>query len=360
MKKVLIITRTNWSEPPRIRHQITRLLLHHGYSVTYIEKNAYKNALIRTREEEGITFYSHADLLHHQLRYFRIIQEANNFVVKRYLKKIIKSVEFDFILNFCYEYSFLKKLAAGRKIITMIEDDFESQAKFGMKQAIRNQVRRTCQNSDHVLTVSYPLLEKLKTYNSDVRLLFPWSENIYQRPRPLAERNTVLYFGYVHRLNWPLIEELVRDTPHRYRFVGPIAKSLGEQMIRHLAEKYHNFEYIPYSRLDQLNIDDVFCSILPYDPSIQSVQACTVSNRAFNLLSLGLPLVYADLQSLIEAPDTVIRKNASADDYKASLQTFRENFDSIQRDIENFLGNHYAEDRWRVLEQVINEPQANT
>lgn len=360
MKKVLIITRTNWSEPPRIRHQLTRLLLQHGYAITYVEKNAYKNALVRTRTEEGITFYAHAELLHHQLRYFRVLQEANNFVVKQYLKKILKRVEFDFILNFCYEYSFLKQLAPGKKVITMIEDDFESQAKFGMENAIRNQVRRTCQNSHHVLTVSYPLLEKLKTYTPDVRLLFPWSANSYRRPGGNKERNTVLYFGYIHRMDWPMVENLLRDTPYHYRFVGPISKTRSEHVVQHLRQRYSNFEYVAYSSIDTLKIDDVFCSILPYDPVIRSVQACTVSNRAFNLLSLGLPLVYADLRSLIKAPETVIRRNATIEDYKESLSFFRENFFEVQPDIEKFLSNHYAEDRWRVLEEVINEPITTT
>jgi hypothetical protein len=353
MGKVLILTKTNWSEAPRIRHQITRLLKAKGYRIVYVEKNAYRNIFIRHRIEEGIEFFSHAELIHHQLRYFPIIQWANNLVVKFYLKKIIKRVKYDLIFNFCYDYSFLKQLSPGKKIITMIEDDFESQAKFGMTEQIRNQVRATCLSSDVVLTVSYPLFDKLMTYKNNVKMLFPWSQSEYKVPANVTKRDTVLYFGFLHRLDWNVVEELVSSTNYNYRFIGPTAKSIDDRMVNRLRDCYSNFEYIPYSNIKNLNIDDVFCSILPYDTRIKSVQACTISNRAFNLLSYGLPLVYADLQYLLDAPDTVIRKNGGIEDYRISLDFFYENFYEVQDDIKSFLGNHYEDDRWKVLQTAI-------
>lgn len=355
MKKVLILTKTNWNEAPRIRHQITRLLKEKGYEVTFVEKNTYKSLFINTRREDEIEFFSHAELIHHQLRYIPIIQKANNFVVKHYLSKILRKIEFDFIFNFCYDYSFLKEIAPGKKIITMIEDDFESQAKFAMTRQIRNQVRKTCANSDHVLTVSYPLLNKIKTYNKNVTMLFPWSQRKYVAPKLGMKRNTVLYFGYVGRLDWDRIEELIKTTDYNYRFIGPTDKQKDENMVKNLLSQYKNFQYIQYSSIEALQLDDVFCSILPYNPNKKSVQMCTVSNRAFNLLSLGLPLAYADLKYLIEAPNTVIRKNRTTDEYKETLNFFYKNFYSAQKDIEVFLNDHYKEDRWKILNEVINE-----
>jgi len=100
----------------------------------------------------------------------------------------------------------------------------------------------------------------------------------------------------------------------------------------HKYEKdFSNFEYIPYSNLDDLKTDDVFCSILPYDSSNQGIQACTISNRALNLLSFGLPLAYADLKYLIKAPDTIIRKNITTNDYRQTLDFFYNNSDKIKQ-----------------------------
>lgn len=352
MNKVLILTKTNWAEAPRIRHQITRLLLARNFEIVFVEKNSYRNFFIKKRKEEGIVFYGHAELVHHQLRYFPFIQYLNNAVVKYYLKKIIREVEFDFIFNFSYEYSFLKELT-DKRIVTMIEDDFESQAKFAMTKQIRNQVAKTCKNSDVVLTVSYPLFDKLIKHNPNVKMVFPWSQNRYDKPTPGKDRNTVLYFGYVHRLDWGIIEKLIAETSYTYRFIGPAEKAKDKKMIRHLDNTYQNFEYIPYSTLKDLKLDDVFCSILPYDATLKSIQAATVSNRSFNLLSLGLPLVFVDLKYLIEAPATVIRKSKTVNDYKENLLFFKNSFDDVQGDIESFLSNHYEENRWQILKEAI-------
>lgn len=353
MKKVLILTKTDWSEPPRIRHQLTWLLKEKGYSVTFVEKNTYKSIFIKHRKEEGINFYSHAQLIHHQLRYFPFIQKLNNSLVRFYLRKIIKKVEFDFILNFSYNYSFLKKLAPGKKIITMMEDDFEAQAKFGMTKQIRNQIRATCQNSDHVLTVSYPLYDKLSSYQDNVTLFFPWSQRTYTKPIQNGLRNTVLYFGFVGRLNWEIIEEVIKSTSYQYRFVGPTIRKSDEQMVAHLKMTYSNFSYIPYSKIEELKVDDAFCSILPYDATLGNVQATTVSNRAFNLLSMGLPLVYADLRNLIKSPDTIMRTNITAEEYQDTIAFFYHNFYEVQKDIETFLRDHYKTTRWSVLQELI-------
>lgn len=353
MKKVLILTKTNWSEPPRIRHQVTRLLKKHGYEITYVERNSYKNIFVKKRSEEDITFYGHPELIHHQLRWHPLFQRANNEVVKFYLKKIINQIEFDLIINFCYDYSFLPEIAEGRKIVTIINDDFEAQAKFGMKDQIRNQIRKTCKSSDDVLTVSYPLYDKLSSYADNVTLFFPWSKNQYKKPKAAGPRNTVLYWGFIGRMDWLMIEKIVESTNYHFRFIGPIDRAVDKQMVQKLTSEQLNFEHIPYSSLSDLKIEDVFCSIIPYNPDKESVQACTISNKAFNLMSLGLPLVYANLKYLITAPKEVMRKNTSLNDYIESLNFYHKNFYEVQNHIESFLQQHYEEKRWEILKKIM-------
>ena len=102
-----------------------------------------------------------------------------------------------------------------------------------------------------------------------------------------------------------------------------------------------------------MKTEDVFCSIIPYNPDKESVQACTISNKAFNLLSLGLPLVYADLKHLIKAPKEVMRKNTSLKEYIESMNYYHENFCEVQNHIELFLQQHYEEKRWNLLKKII-------
>jgi len=212
---------------------------------------------------------------------------------------------------------------------------------------------KTCSISDHVLTVSYPLYDKLKVYNNKIDLLFPWAQNKYKSPKHNQDRDTILYFGYVGRLDWNKLESLIKDNKYKFRFIGPGIKRDDTKLMHKYEKDFSNFEYIPYSNLDDLKTDDVFCSILPYDSSNQGIQACTISNRALNLLSFGLPLAYADLKYLIKAPDTIIRKNITTNDYRQTLDFFYNNFDSSQSDIKNFLKNHYKENRLDILNNTF-------
>ena len=353
MKTILLITKTNWSEPPRLRHQVAKLLIDKGFKVLFIEKNTYKSIFLKQRKEDNIHFFSHSEFIHHQLRYLPVIQSINNYIEIKYLKKIEKTQPFDLIINFCYDYHFLKNLFPEKKVVTIINDDFEEQAKFGMKAQIKNQLKKTSKNSDTVLTVSYPLYDKLSSYNSNVKLFLPWSGQKYKKPTESKDRrNVVLYFGFVSRLNWTVVHDLIKENRYKFRFVGPTVRKSDKMKIIELT-KFKNFEYISFASLNELDVSDVFCSILPYNTNIKSVQACTVSNRAFNLLSLGIPLVYSNLTNIIEAPKSIIRTNCSLEDYNVTFNYFHENFHKIQNDIEMFLENHYQETRWSILEELI-------
>lgn len=352
--KILVLTKTNWNEPPRIRHQITNMVKNSGYEIHYFEKNSYKGIIPKFKSEDGMYFYRHAELIHHQLRYFRVIQKMNNWIVSKYIKHIIGKKQFDCVLNFNYEYDFLKKMFPNTPVISIMEDDFELQAKWGMSKNIRDQVGSTCKNSDYVLTVSYFLYDKLAKHKDNVKLFFPWSQNEYINPLNSDSRNTVLYFGYVGRLNWDMVEELLKKTNYKYRFVGPPIRSSDEKWINKLIKNHNNFEYIPFSKLEELKTDDAFCSILPYDDNLGNVQGCSISNRAFNLLSKGLPLVYANLPYIIKSPKTVIRTNSNLEEYISSLEFFHKNFYDVQPDIKSFLEENYEDKRKEILLSLFN------
>ena len=116
---------------------------------------------------------------------------------------------------------------------------------------------------------------------------------------------------------------------------------------------YDNFELVAPTSIEALSFDNVMCSILPYDPTRNEMKAVTVNNRVFQLLSYGIPLVYADLPSLINAPSTVITKCKTDVDYLDAIEYFSFHFDLCQVEIEKFLEKHYAENRYHdLLEKV--------
>ena len=353
--KIVILTKTNWNEAPRIRHQLANLLKSGNHIVHFFEKNTSIFSPLRKRTENDISFYSHPELIHHQLRIFPFIQQLNSKLVQKHLTAILNTIDYDLIINFHYDYSFLKSLTT-KPIITFINDDFVAQGKFWMKKAIKNQLEQTCKNSDKVLTVSYPLEHQIKKINPNTDLFFPWAQKRYNKPSNTNRRNKVLYFGYINnRLDWKTIDYLLENTTYEFEFAGPVHGKLAKEQSSILTKKYSNIKFLGYCNLEELDTSEYFCSILPYNPAIQSVQACTISNRAFNLLSLGLPLAYADLKYLIESKGNIICKNKTAQDYLNILKYFHDEFYNLQKHIQLFLQDHESKNRLDQIHTIIQE-----
>ncbi|MCH8318466.1 MAG: hypothetical protein IIA88_08225 [Bacteroidetes bacterium] len=395
-KNIIIFSKTKWNEPPRLRHQLTRLLKKNGHSIIFFEKNSFRAKRgipfiyfqSAARSEEGIHFYSHPELLHHQLRPFRLLRKLNEYYELKYINKILSipacaeamasrqtpdtrhqtpDTRFkpDLIINFNYDYYFLKNLFPDIPIATIINDDFEAKAKLWMKKSACIQIKQTCISSDIVLTVSYPLLKKLKKYNKNTYLFFPWAEKLYQSPLsahllPLSTtverglggevRNVVLYYGYINnKLDWKIITNLAQ-AKIKLRFIGPVAKNVRKQIQNLL--NFKNFELLPPTDIQNIDFDDVCCSIIPYDLNFKNNHSITVSNRIFNLLSYGIPIVNADLKDLIDSQEKIIQKCSDIKEYLDAIDFFKNNFFTVQAGIKNFLKDHYEANRYQFLIEI--------
>ena len=101
------------------------------------------------------------------------------------------------------------------------------------------------------------------------------------------------------------------------------------------------------------------CSILPYNPHhIKGgrTSAITVNNRAFHILTFGLPLLYADLPALIQAPEGVIYPCSDGAQYVESFWNAQSRFEESQESISEFLVPHYAGNRLKQLMEEVPKP----
>ena len=169
MSRFLIFTKTNWDEPPRLRHQLAKLLLSDGHEIVFFEKPAYilgKRSKNKTSEKK-IKFLRYRQLIHHKLRLIPLLHSLNAGFEKAQINMLRKDNQFnikDIIINFNYEYFFLRSLFPENKIITIINDDFWSSALFQYEKPLRWALKKTCLSSDAVLTVSKPLSEQLSEF----------------------------------------------------------------------------------------------------------------------------------------------------------------------------------------------------
>lgn len=352
--KAAIFTRTSWSEMPRIRHQFTNLLTSHRHHVTFFEKTDSASSLSPRIISEQLTLVALPEVLHHQLRPLRPIGDAVNIFLKNFIRKYYSSNEPpDLIINFNYDFGFLKELFPSIPNIAFINDDFIAQAKPWMKKMIAERLAETCSVSDAVLTVSYPLLGQVSKHNSNSHLFLPWAEKKYSPPSKGKERNVALYFGYInHRVDFSVLEKIA-DAKIPLRLIGPVQRTVDKAALQKLL-RYKNVSLQEPTPPADVDFSDVCCSVSPYNKSVESVNACSISNRTFNLLSYGIPLLQPPLAETVKVPGGIIRYCTAAEDYLAGVEYFKNNFFDLQNDIQSFLSGNYPDDRYEFLIHLVN------
>ncbi|MEO0580294.1 MAG: hypothetical protein AAFZ58_16540, partial [Pseudomonadota bacterium] len=266
----------------------------------------------------------------------------------------------DAVVNFNYDYPFLRALFPNTPLIHLINDDFVGSANALHRPTAERLQTATSASSDYTLCVSHQLLAEARKATPDSALFLPWARREYRRPPTNPARDELLYWGYINeRINFCDVTALL-DSGVRINFVGQVSDDARiATMLEHA-----NATYQPPRPLAELAdvVNRCSASILPYDLEFEPNLAISMSNRGFELLSWGLPLLFSNLPHLIDAPPGVLYKCMSVDDYRAAHAQAVRQFESMQDTISAFLDDHYAESRYRqlmkILEQGAGRPSA--
>jgi hypothetical protein len=348
-RRVVLVTRTLYSERPRLRHQIADLLAERGHQVLFIQKpgGLRRGRIVR---EAPVAVATSGELLHHQLRTVPALSWANAATVRWSLAPLARDRQDAAVINFNYDYWMLRELWPAARHLTVINDDFQFLARPWVRAEARRVQRLTLQQSDHTVAVSYPLVRQCLQDTPNASLFLPWARAGYVPPAAGQDRRDLLYWGYIeNRIDWELIQQLA-DGGIVLHFVGPIDRCpRAHEVFRHPNIHHHG----PAGLAE---IPDVLArcaaSILPYDLKRSSGEI-TMSNRAFELLGYGLPLLYAAFPDLLAAPPEVIRPCATVEEYVAGLEAARTRFDAAQPAIRDFLAAHTPDARYRQLVELL-------
>jgi len=351
--RFIFFTKTLWKDIPRIRHQTALMLARRGHNVVFFEKNRFIGPCTSTRKDD-LEFRRIGELFHHQLRPLPWLSSVNAFWEALQIRHLYERGWKDsVVLNFNYDYWFLRGLFPDNVIITLINDDFIAGAKWYMKKEATRVLSLTLKMSDHVLAVSYPLLSQAAAHAVSASLFLPWARNKYKTPPFTGERTDIIFWGSIYEnQNYQAIRFMLQSGV-RIHFVGPIHHSREiSQILTMPGAVYHGVH--PLASLQPI-LERCCCAILPYDPSSLNgmFNAVTINNRAFELLSYGLPLLYSALPALIEAPAEVIMPCRLNEDYLAGYLSSRKEFYQRQKSIEDFLDGHYEEDRYNVFMECV-------
>ena len=362
MSRFLFFTKTFWNEPPRLRHQIARLLVADGHRVEFAEHPYWpgRDRAPGTSAEAGIGLFRHGELVHHKLRVSPPLRALNAAWTRRSIRKSIGALGTgpdDVIVNFNYEYYFLRDVFPSNPIVTVINDDFITSAPSPLQPSLEHAQRLTCRMSDAVLTPSVALQEQLAAY-CEPELFLPWADIEYRPPAPSTERDLLVYWGAMgRRVDYDLVDSLAqrlaKEEPQvRILFVGP---ALAGFEAHPTLTKHPNLRHVGQATLDELPLDRAIGGIIPYRSGVPDIDVVVLPNKALQLMARGIPLLVSGMPRFIEGPYV---ERLDRGDPVAAIRRVRDGFARLQAPMRELVEHNGAGPRIVQLRRIVDEARA--
>lgn len=303
--RFLIITRTDWNEPPRARHQLARSLAK-NHKVIFVSSNTLGNPGIKfSLYDKNITVVSPSWFIQNKLLWrLPFLNELYQVWLYSKLKRKYSdcvSITFDvsssllsFYFNNIIFYCGDNFLALNRSKNILVSFYWFFSQKLMAQQAI------------FCVSVSTYLQQKMAKYNNSSYLLLtaaedtPSTENIYLKNKI---KKNILYVGWIAKLELDWVIELSKNSDYNIVIIGP-----GSHKQKLFFNKYKNIDFtgpktgqelIPY-----LSIADV--CIAPYVKNLDTEKVYTMPNKFWLYLSYGKPIVTRKIDNLANLPDCFV------------------------------------------------------
>jgi hypothetical protein len=362
MSRFIFFTKTRWNEPPRLRHQLAELLAQAGHQVLFFEKPWLpgSNRPPASAAPPGIRLLEQHELIHHKARIGPLARWANAAWASMSIVRGLRAHEptsADIIVNFNYDYYFLRRLFPGNPIVTVINDDFITNAPWLIQPTLQKSQRMACRMSDAVLTPSVALQEQIAEY-FPAELFMPWADVAYASPPKGYFRKALFYWGYIgRRLDYVLLEkladELAAAAPETMiEFFGPTE---GDAADHPLFTRHPNVRLRGSAQLSEIELDRMAGSIIPYARGVPEVDVIVMPNKAMQLLARGIPLLIAGMPRFELAP--FVRRLDEGDPI-ATFRSVQAGFDGLQGPIRDYVANNSAGARLEQFQEVVNRATA--
>ena len=236
----MIVTATSWDEPPRLRHQIARLL-EGDFNVVFVELPFESNwkkekKIYKTSESMVVLSMGGFAKVVHFLRYkskliHLIIDRWVGRRLRGELNKLLGEDQRNIILiNFQFDFTSIDRVYNWRNKIYFCNDDFtERVSSEHKKKILRSYERLVSQSMDKCFAVSNFLVNIVKSYNKNSELFLPahnfdlqYSLSVSSFFEKSKSSINVGYMGFINnrlRLDWLLsIDQEEKFTLH---LIGP-------------------------------------------------------------------------------------------------------------------------------------------
>lgn len=316
----LFITRTNWDEPPRARHQLARSLAK-THNVIFVCLNTTgKPGISITNPEKNITLISPSWWINGKIT-MRI--PIINELYQNWLFKILMSRYRNcHVINFDVTAASLDRYF--KNFVYYCGDNFlttnRSKSRFVSLYWYLTQ-KMVAQKADFCTGVSKFIQKKLAQYNKKSYLLLTGAI-----PVPLTdvisaenknEEKNIVYVGWLTKLNIHWVTELSNNRNYRIFLIGPFIKKhvkyfKGIDNIKITGEKTGD-ELNPY-----LIPADV--CIAPYINSKDTEEVYTMPNKFWLYLSFGKPIVTLRIRNLTDLPDKFVYQSKDLPEFIANVE----------------------------------------
>lgn len=367
-KLVVVVSITDWNEPPRIRHQVTRQLLR-KYNVLYVQiYSGVEKGFHSIIFNNGIAFLKLGFRIPGLGRLFYAFPLLESLFGRYVTSKIKKAViELGYskatLVNFLFNLVEINDMDIFDKKIFICNDDFlnmNEKLSSGRKAYLNSRQINVCLSSDFIFAVSQSLCDKI---NSDLerdvcQLLLPGVEFVDVNVVDLYLNRTksslvnVAFMGYVDdRLNWDWLFALLNDGRFSITFIGPKNSNKLDEIYGHSNANFIDFLH-GKNLIEKLATFDVLT--IPYDTSQKSVQAIAISNKFFQYLNSGRPVVISNMPGFIDYGSGVVYRSNSSEQFISNLfSAYNEDSVSMMSIRNTLAKNNSWDNRAEILFSVI-------
>jgi glycosyltransferase involved in cell wall biosynthesis len=335
----VVVARTRWAEPPRMRHQLTRQLLRR-FNVVFVELFherglAPQHDHVRMEMERLMVFSPGLPrpVSAHLYTHFPPTHHAVNVFLQRKISQMVASLrpQTCLLVNFVYD---LPELMADRQFDHTLYICYDEFPRMWRQAAPPNRLKYTYQawlgqryedltarRAGRVLATHTALVRKLQKVNPRTTLFLHGHELPGLKNTGMRARDGRIKVGFMGYINYRLLVEwllaLLADPQMDLALIGPLCKFDLAPL-----EKFANFRHIPAVSGTELeeSLLEMDVLILPYDPAPPENQVQTVSNKFFQYLAAGRPVVLSDLPDHLEMPAGVLYRARNAVEFAAQVR----------------------------------------
>lgn len=330
----VVVTRTKWQEPPRMRHQVAYQLTRF-FNVMYVQKLNQNNNETIEYINDRLYVYNPAVILTFSPRLIANLPIIHYLINKCFYKKINHLIsqykEIPIVLiNFEFDFPEIINCSQFNMTFYVCNDEFpEMLSRYNPKDIkskyqytlFKHREMKVAKSADMCLAAHKPLVEKLKKWNLNTEW-FPagheFEINTESKPLKKGPPFRTAFMGYVSDLlltDW--LKRLVQCSDMELFLIGPVEHFPQEEFT---GLKNVRFIQPLFGKQLYRKLADMHVLIMPYDLQAPSVRVQTVSNKFFQYVAAGRPIVMSDMPHYISMPEGVYYKAGNADDFVGKIR----------------------------------------